>query len=377
MSKKRKQQKNKAKAKPRQKSTGVPSEASLRIDYNRARRLACTGQRDQARQLYDVLDRAVNDPHLRALIANDRAALVAQEGRLESAWEGFRAALALDEQCGPARANLTLVEEDLRQAAERAKRAPLVSEGSSNVGPISKPAAGAGRIDNPSYGKTTLASGPGDKRTKVALLSLLFNWPTTGGGNVHSYELALFLTRAGYDVRHFFARFPPWGIGAVPGPLPYAGEALAFDEAGWHAAGIQERFRRTVAAFSPDHVIVTDSWNFSLRPADRILDGCGLIPPKGGHHHGPRQSAGRAEGTAVAAMDQPVANQRIERAGLLCPPRLGYRQLLQLAAGAGAARDRTARVRAGTDRGRYATAAGQRSGTGAARRPGGAGRSRL
>ena len=29
-----------------------------------------------------------------------------------------------------------------------------------------------------------------------------------------------------------------------------------------------------------------------LRPADRVIDGCGLIPPKGGHHHGPRSRAG-------------------------------------------------------------------------------------
>jgi hypothetical protein len=36
-------------------------------------------------------------------------------------------------------------------------------------------------------------------------------------------------------------------------------------------------------------------WNANLkmgvRPADRVLDSRGLIPPKGGHHHGPRQSA--------------------------------------------------------------------------------------
>src|SRR5262249_11486364 len=76
-----------------------------------------------------------------------------------------------------------------------------------------------------------------------------------------------------------------------------------------------------------------------LRAADRVMDGCGLIPPKGGHYHGPRQSAGRAEGTAVAAMDRPVANERVERAGLLWPPRPGNRQLLPLVAGAGAARD--------------------------------------
>jgi hypothetical protein len=48
----------------------------------------------------------------------------------------------------------------------------------------------------------------------------------------------------------------------------------------------------------------TSPWELRLRPADRVLDSCGLIPPKGGHHHGPRQSAGRAEGTAVATLDR-------------------------------------------------------------------------
>ena len=50
---------------------------------------------------------------------------------------------------------------------------------------------------------------------KIAILSFLFNWPSTGGGNVHTYELALFLGKAGYDVRHFYVSFPPWGIGGV------------------------------------------------------------------------------------------------------------------------------------------------------------------
>jgi hypothetical protein len=54
-----------------------------------------------------------------------------------------------------------------------------------------------------------------------------------------------------------------------------------------------------------------------VRPPDRVLDSRGVIPPKGGHYHGPWQNAGRAEGTAVATLDRPVADQRTERAGLL------------------------------------------------------------
>ena len=32
----------------------------------------------------------------------------------------------------------------------------------------------------------------------AAILSFLFNWPSTGGGNHHTAELAAFLARAGY-----------------------------------------------------------------------------------------------------------------------------------------------------------------------------------
>ena len=54
-----------------------------------------------------------------------------------------------------------------------------------------------------------------------------------------------------------------------------------------------------------------------VRPADRVLDCRGVIPPKGGHNHGPGQNTERAEGTAMATMDRPVAGERAERAGLL------------------------------------------------------------
>ena len=51
---------------------------------------------------------------------------------------------------------------------------------------------------------------------KVAILSFLFNWPTTWGGNVHTQELAIFLGRAGYDVRHSDVDYAGWGIGRFP-----------------------------------------------------------------------------------------------------------------------------------------------------------------
>ncbi len=73
------------------------------------------------------------------------------------------------------------------------------------------------------------------------ILSFLFNWPSTGGGNIHTVELSRFLARAGYEVRHVHARYPEWGIGRVEDGLPIAGEALEFDASNWNLADIQAR----------------------------------------------------------------------------------------------------------------------------------------
>lgn len=113
---------------------------------------------------------------------------------------------------------------------------------------------------------------PDPARLRVAVVSLLFNWPSSGGGNVHTWELARELSRAGYDVRHFYASYPGWAIGLVREALPYPADALEFDEATWHAGAIQDRFRTEVAAFGPDCVIVTDSWNFKPLLAEAVQD---------------------------------------------------------------------------------------------------------
>jgi hypothetical protein len=104
----------------------------------------------------------------------------------------------------------------------------------------------------------------------VAILSFLFNWPSTGGGTVHTYELARFLAKAGYAVRHIYVRHPPWGIGGVQGLLPYPNDVLEFDAANWNVPAIQARFRRAVDGFGPDHVIITDSWNMKPLLAEAV-----------------------------------------------------------------------------------------------------------
>lgn len=123
--------------------------------------------------------------------------------------------------------------------------------------PPAGPAGGAAE-PNPA------AVGAPRRPTRVAVLSLLFNWPSTGGGNVHTAELTKFLAAAGYEVRHLFARFAPWGIGRVAAPTPFPATAVEFAPADWTADRIVARFRGAVDRFDPDHVLLTDSWN--LKP---------------------------------------------------------------------------------------------------------------
>ncbi len=112
---------------------------------------------------------------------------------------------------------------------------------------------------------------------RVAIVSLLFNWPSTGGGNMHTAGLAEFLGRAGYKVQHLFARYPEWGLGRVTDALPSRAVPIEFDASAWNAGEIQARYRRAVDRFSPDYVVITDAWNMkpilaeALRGYPRIL----------------------------------------------------------------------------------------------------------
>ncbi len=96
---------------------------------------------------------------------------------------------------------------------------------------------------------------------RVALVSFLFNWPSTGGGIIHTVELGQFLARAGYQVQHLYPVYEPWDIGRVNQTLPTPNRAIRFEPASWSLPSIMERFRRAVDDFAPDWVIVTDSWN--------------------------------------------------------------------------------------------------------------------
>ena len=105
------------------------------------------------------------------------------------------------------------------------------------------------------------ASPNADRPRRIAILSLLFNWPSTGGGTVHTAELGKFLSRAGFDVRHIYARFADWGLGNVTESTGVPSTVLEFDPSTWNAASVRARFRDAVDQFQPDFVVITDSWN--------------------------------------------------------------------------------------------------------------------
>jgi glycosyltransferase involved in cell wall biosynthesis len=212
--------------------------SGCRTLYHQARQCARNGLTAQARSLYDSLVASVSDPHLKALVLNDRAALDAAAGQLDRAQTGFEQSLLADPACEAARLNLALIQADLAPSPQ----------------PCQVPLA----IARPPAFPRQLAP------VKVAIVSFLFNWPSTGGGIVHTVELAQFLSRAGFQVQHFHARFAPWGIGGVEAPLPFVSEALEFSEADWNLPSIQRRFRQAVDAFAPDFVLITDSW--SMKP---------------------------------------------------------------------------------------------------------------
>ena len=153
---------------------------------------------------------------------------------------------------------------------------PLPERGEGEAGSCSPSFTGPPPLAPPSQGGESFRarSRSGDDSSegsvRVAILSFLFNWPSTGGGNHHTAELAAFLARAGYEVKHFFAQFPSWGIGRITDALISPSEAIAFDDASWNIAAIQARFRQAVDAFAPDYVMITDAWNMKPYLAEAV-----------------------------------------------------------------------------------------------------------
>jgi glycosyltransferase involved in cell wall biosynthesis len=230
------------------------AKAGLPPLYEHACESAEHGRWEEARSFFGELQGEVKEPWLKALIANDLAAIAAAEGDTEAAGQSLEAALAVDPECPVARKNLALIQSVFDRVGEGG-RLERVAEGA------------APKWDADRRQALQLET---DAKVLVAILSFLFNWPSTGGGIVHTVELAQFLGRAGYVVQHVFARFEPWGIGGVEGTPPLPSKALEFDESTWSAPTIQARFRQAVDAFDPDYVIITDTWNMKPLLADVV-----------------------------------------------------------------------------------------------------------
>lgn len=184
-------------------------------------------------------------PRDRALVVNDQATDLALEGRVVAAIRGFEQALALDPECEAARRNLEFLRQD-----EDARL--LVECGTGEPPPV------------------TATPEPGPPGGRIAILSLLFNWPARGGGVMHTVELGEALGRAGYEVEHFHARHDDWGIGRVDAPLPFPSYPVDLGDDAWSLSGLKCAFRRAVDQLMPDHVLIADAWNTKPHLADAV-----------------------------------------------------------------------------------------------------------
>ena len=218
--------------------------------YRRASTHALDGEHDEALKMLEKLIRENYPDHMKALAHNAIGAIRGLREEYPEAIESFRTALRLNEHCLDARLNLDLIASffpDFRQ----------------------DPAAAHGVQAN---GVPAVAPRQDEEaaRVRVAVLSFLFNWPTSGGGNIHTVELVDFLGRSGNEVRHFHARSLEAGLGRVDASLPFASTAIDFEVGRSTARNIQDSFRRAVDEFQPDYVLITDSWNFKPILADAM-----------------------------------------------------------------------------------------------------------
>lgn len=207
-------------------------------EYETAVSLAQQGQTAKAEEIYQRVASSDVSRSTRAIVFNDRGVLAAINGELDLANSLFEAAVDLDAEFRTARDNLKTL---------GFKRPPT---------------------NRTTFDSAQLRSDTG--RTRVAILSLLFNWPSTGGGTIHTAETGVFLGRAGYEVRHIYAHFPAWGLGKIEETLDTDLQPLHFEPESWNAPEIQRRFRKAVDEFAPDFVIITDSWNFKVLLAEAM-----------------------------------------------------------------------------------------------------------
>lgn len=204
-------------------------------EYRHLNRCALDGAVSLAEQGFNSLLGQVTDNSLRARIWNDLGVLATASGSFPAAHQAFLEARGSDPEWDVPLKNLE-------------RLATICQLQNGGLSPVTH-------------------SLP---RPRIAIVSLLFNWPSTGGGIVHTAELAKFLYRAGYDVKHFVIKYDPWSIGQIADAIDWPIEQLVFAESEWSCEEIQRGVRQAVTEFAPDSVIITDSWNFKPRLAEAL-----------------------------------------------------------------------------------------------------------
>lgn len=218
-------------------------------EYRRLSQLALNGERQVAGEGFGRLLTTVTDASLQARIHNDLGVIAGMDGQIVAACQAFDAAIRLAPEW-------SVPQENRRQLE------PVQNQFGVPPVPSPQPCGERARVRGFSSGTVPNSSATeNSRRTRVAILSLLFNWPSIGGGTVHTAETGKFLAQAGYEVRHFYAQFSEWGLGNVTEPPLAPSQALVFTPAQWTVPEIQARFRAALKAFEPDWVIITDSWN--------------------------------------------------------------------------------------------------------------------
>jgi len=106
---------------------------------------------------------------------------------------------------------------------------------------------------------------PKDKRRRIAIVDLLYNWPALGGADYDITAVACHLANLGFAVQMFIltSKIPfPRGVTNTAFLVPI--QQLFFDKNSFRPKLIAQRFKEAVSAFEPDYVIVADGWG--LKP---------------------------------------------------------------------------------------------------------------
>ena len=256
----------------------------LPAGYWKACELARDGRYEDARAAYLRLARALREAQTPAFGRSFRMIsrfLTRCQGKFDDACDQWRGVIEADKACLPARLNFGLVRAEMSfgRAGIQCRKPKRKFEA---------------RNSKSEWGGAGGAARREPRPVRIAVLSLLFNWPSTGGGNMHSAGLVEFLGRDGFEVRHFYARYEPWGIGRVtqqdgergaegggkaetfgPGDggvetRTRRSEGLEFGDGEWNVGPIRERFRAAVDSFAPDYVVISDTWNMKPHLAEAM-----------------------------------------------------------------------------------------------------------